>query len=331
MRQPLPHSLDQKGIAHRLVPWAVVFVLGFSIILTFHSVISHAAGVTSNIKSGVAGYCLDDHDGSTLSNATVDSWGCNDSVAQDWTIGPGIIQQANNLCLSVEANGITVGDNVALNTCNQATGQVWLRDRGGFENPSSGLCLSMPNSETKKQLIVASCSYLSQPYEIWTSAMSPRCDSGTQGDRIACYAEKEWTQWQSGSPSHETLLNSYTDGAPYEEWCADFVSYVYKEAGYPFTNGETNGWDENIASNVQNMGFTRHPASSSYVAKPGDVAYFDYAGGHVEIVVSGGKTPTFVYGNSATIDPTTGNGQMEANTITSKGSEGQVVYYLSPN
>lgn len=328
MPKTRPHKLDQNGITHHFFPWIVVFVLCFGVILTFRSVIGHANGVNSDIKSGVTGYCLDDHDSSVSSNTQVDSWLCNGTSAQDWAVGIVSIKHGNNLCLSVENNGTTVGDGVVLDTCDQAPGQVWLRDQGGFFNPNSGLCLSIPNSVTKKQLVVASCSYLSQPYEIWNTAAIPSCNNETSSQRVACYAVKEWTQWQSGTPSHEALLNSYTDGAPYEEWCADFVSYVYKEAGNPFTGGETNGWDENIASNIQNMGFIQHPVDQ-YTPQPGDVAYFDYAGGHVEIVVSGGPTPTFIYGNSATIDPTTGNGEMEANTIMSLGSEGQVQYYLT--
>jgi hypothetical protein len=330
-RLSLPHTLDQKGIAHRLLPWVIVFVLCFGIVLTFRSVTSHAADINSDIRSGVSGYCLDDHTDAKTNNAPVDSWSCNNTDAQEWTLGIGIIEHGDNMCLSIPNNNVAVGSPVVLQTCDQATGQIWLRDRGGFENPNSGLCLAMPNAQTGQQLVTASCSYLTQPYEIWTSSEQPSCTNAPKGEKIACYAEKEWTQWQSGTPSHETLLNTYTDGAPYEEWCADFVSYIYKEAGYPFTGGETNGWDENIASNIQNMGFTLHAASSNYIPQPGDVAYFDYAGGHVEIVVSGGHNPTFIYGNSATIDPTTGNGEMEANTITSKGSEGQVIYYLSPN
>ena len=124
-------------------------------------------------------------------------------------------------------------------------------------------------------------------------------------------------------------MTGYTDGAPYEEWCADFVSYIYKEAGYPFTGGETNGWDENNANKIQFMGFVKHDPAN-YTPKPGDVGYFNYNGGHVEIVISGGAHPTFIYGNSATIDPTTGNGQMESNTIVQDGSLGHLVYYLSP-
>jgi hypothetical protein len=312
------------------MPWVAVLILCVCGFLTFRSVTSHAAGVSATIKSGVAGYCLDDHDDLTTSNAEVDGWGCNGSDAQDWIISFDTLRHGSDQCLSVKDDGTSVGDSVILSSCQQAPGQIWLRDQSGFENPNSSLCLSMPNAQTNKQLVIASCSYLSQPYEMWTSIVTPSCNGLEQGDKVACTAVKEWTAWQSGTPSHETLLNSYTDGAPYEEWCADFVSYIYKEAGYSFTGGETNGWDENIASNIQYQGFTMHQAPG-YSPQPGDVGYFDYAGGHVEIVISGGPRPTFIYGNSATIDPTTGNGQMEANTITSKGSEGQVVYYLSPH
>jgi cell wall-associated NlpC family hydrolase len=147
---------------------------------------------------------------------------------------------------------------------------------------------------------------------------------------IACSAIKEWGLWVASNTNHEALLTNYTDGTPSEPWCADFVSYVYKEAGFPFTGGSADGWDQNDANAVQYMGFTMHPADGSYQPKPGDVAFFSYPGGHVEIVVSGGSKPTFVYGDSAQIDPTTNNGQMKANTITSDSS-GQLEYYLSLN
>jgi hypothetical protein len=307
----------------------IALVICFAAVMTFRSVTSHAAGVSADIKSGVSGFCLDAHN-DQLNNAEIDSWGCNGSRAQNWTVTISSIQHDNNYCLSVLDNGTHSGDLIVLQTCNAAAGQVWLRDQSGFKNPNSGLCLSLPESQTGKQLILASCNALNEQAEIWLTKADPSCSNDTKGQKIACEAIQEWTRWQSGTPSHEALLNSYTSQAPYEEWCADFVSYVYKEAGYPFTGGETNGWDENIASNIQYMGFTMHPASQ-YVPHDGDVAFFDYQGGHVEIVVSGGSTPTFVYGNSATIDPSTGNGQMQSNTITHDGSEGQIMYYLSPN
>jgi hypothetical protein len=328
-------KLGQAGSSHHAL--LLGFVLLISVASVFRLVESHAAADSPKVTSGVAGYCLDDHDNGTVTNNIVDSWKCNSSAAQAWTVNDTTITHNATACLSVENNATTEGSGVVLAPCDSAVGQVWLRDNSGYENPNSNLCLSAPINSSSSQLIISSCSNLSKAQEQWTAttvsgkdAQAASCQ-GSEGTMVACDAVKEWTTWQNSSSNHENLLTSYTDGAPYEEWCADFVSYVYKEAGYPFTQGEADGWDESIADNIQNMGFTMHMASSGYVPQAGDVAYFDYAGGHVEIVVSGGKTPTFIYGNSATIDPTTGNGQMMANTITSKGSEGQVVYYLSPD
>jgi len=330
-----PRNPDQAGLIR------FVLVLGLLAVTTmaFRSVIGHALPATSPINSGLSGYCLDVRHDDSAANAEADSWRCNGSQAQAWVIDGDMIKHGNS-CLTVQNNGTTAGDNVVLDSCQAAAGQVWLRDRQGYENPNGGLCLAVPNAVTGVPLVVASCAALSQPNETWTPTVSKtrddsagaaaNCAAGAEGQRVACDAEQAWTVWQSGSPSHEALLNSYTDGAPYEAWCADFVSYVYKEAGYPFSGGETNGWDENLAGNIQNMGFTKHDAAG-YVPQAGDVAYFDYPGGHVEIVISGGKQPTFVYGDSATIDPSTGNGDMEANTITQDGPEGHVLYYLSPD
>jgi hypothetical protein len=316
----------------------VGFILLISAVSIFKFVENHVAADSPKIVSGVTDYCLNDRDNNTATNATVDAWKCNNTAAQVWAINASTITHDNKYCLAVQNNSAVQNTKVVLSNCNGDAGQVWLRDQGGFQNPNSNMCLSASNTKPESQLFIDSCSNLSNAREIWSPRTlsntsidaNPTC-AGLEGDKVACYAIKEWTTWQSGSPSHDALLTNYTDGAPYEEWCADFVSYVYKEAGHPFTQGESDGWDENIAGNIQNMGFTMHSASSGYIPKTGDVAYFNYEDGHVEIVVSGGKTPTFIYGDSATIDPSTGNGQMMANTMTSDGSEGQLVYYLSPN
>jgi ricin-type beta-trefoil lectin protein/CHAP domain-containing protein len=323
---------DKDDDSHHGLILAIALIIGFVWLFSFMNLRAHAA--TAEIKSGLSGQCLDDYKGLTGANSVVDAWGCNDTVAQAWTASTTTITHNNN-CLSVKNDGTTVGDHVVLNACNNQPGQVWLRDQGGYKNPNSGMCLAVPN-QTDSYLEIAPCSHLSKANEQWSpltakgSSYVDSCNSGSEGQRVACYAVKEWTTWQTGSPNHNDLLNQYSDGNGYEEWCADFVSYVYQEAGYPFSQGERNGWDEYNANNIQNMGFTYHDATS-YSPQPGDVAYFDYSGGHVEIVVSGGAVPTFVYGDSGTIDPVTGNGQMEANTILSDGSFGQVMYYLSPN
>jgi len=314
------------------------YVLGFILAIVFIFIATHQKSGTADtaatvMHSGVAGYCLDVHKNGTAADTTVDNYKCNGTVAQAWTISYAKIQHGNNLCLSVKDNSTNTDSPVVLNQCNQEPGQVWLRDQNGYQNPNSGLCLALPTGKGAEPIIAATCALPSQMAEKWTPSgnqVDNECQQGSKGDKIACYATKEWNTWQSEPTNHQALLNTYTDNASYEAWCADFVSYVYREAGFPFTKGEANGWDENNANNIQNMGFTMH-SPGTYTPKPGDVAYFNYDGGHVEIVVSGGQHPTFVYGNSGTVDPTTENGQMAANTKTSDGSLGDLVYYLSPN
>lgn len=295
----------------------------------------HSAADVPMVKSAYENYCMDLQDNKLVSGTPVNGRTCNQSPAQAWTINYDSITHANNLCLAVQNDSQSPDSAVQADRCSDAPGQVWLRDQAGFYNPHSKLCLSLATTPTS-QLQIAPCRQPSVPSQEWLPSGTNRvslqslCTHTTGGDRIACVAEQQWSIWQTGSPSHETLLTQYTDGTPYEEWCADFVSAVYRLAGHPFTNGSADGWDENDANSIQDMGFTIHDPAS-YIPKAGDVAYFDYNGGHVEIVVRGGRTPTFVYGNSATIDPTTGNGQMQANTTMSDGDEGSLQYYLSPN
>lgn len=320
----------KRRVVRTFFIFVVVAVIGLAGYLGFGFETSHATTPGAPVKSGFAGYCLDNFQSQMATNNKVDVWECNSTNAQNWMMVGDSIRQTSSWCLTTQAS--QSGSAVALASCNDSPGQVWLRDRSGYFNPQSGFCLSASTSKEGTPVTLASCAALASSQETWLQIATNNngvC-SGTEGQKIACFAEKEWTAWQSGSPDHQTLLNAYTDGAADEAWCADFVSYVYKEAGYAFTNGSADGWDQDNANDVQYMGFMMHDPAN-YQPKPGDVAYFNYDGGHVELVVKGGKTPTFIYGNSATTDPATGNGQMQANTVTQDGDNGQLVYYLSPN
>jgi hypothetical protein len=292
----------------------------------------------AEIKSGYGGYCIDDHHDSNTKNTPIFNWQCNGSDAQNWIIKNNQLIHDKNYCLTITNNGSVSGSEIVSDICNGETGQVWTSAIDGYENPASALCLSTPKNEAIGQLVVASCKNLTLPQEAWmpatynkndTTGASTNC-SGGEGQLVACNAAKQYITWLSGKVNHNNLLNTYSDGNGYEEWCADFISYIYKESGYPFINGERDDWDEYYAPNIQNMGFTYH-AVTNYVPKTGDVAFYDYNGGHVEIVAIGGNKPIFIYGDSGTTDPTTGNGEMTENTIVNDGSEGQLLYYLSPN
>ena len=318
-----PRLKSQTGLIYGRLLLGLAAIVAVAAI--FLSGTGHAVPASALIRSGISGYCLDS------AGQTVITSPCANKISQAWQVNYDSITQAKN-CLSVINDSKNVGAEIGVLACQNRPGQVWLRYNDSFYNPNAQLCLSLPLGQVSQPVELAACSNLNPKGEQWLTdgANSTINCPADKGQQIACQAVKQWVNWHSAGASHLNLLTSYTDGAPYEEWCADFVSYVYKAAGYPFSGGETDGWDENNANNIINMGFSQHDPSS-YTPQPGDVAYFDYQGGHVEIVISGGKIPTFIYGNSAKVDPTTGNGQMAANTITSDGDNGSLVYYLTAN
>jgi hypothetical protein len=322
-----PAPAHKKHVKWRLLP-AVVIVFAI-VIATLRLGTGHAASTQNAIRSGYPDECLDIFHGDSVAGTPIDTANCNNTPAQNWKTTDVTIQQlGTNNCVTANTKGL-----VTLEGCANGPNQIWLRDQQGYYNPNTAKCLS--ESSVGVQLQLGSCNNMSWVGVAWTpdtDAQAPIC-SGAQSQMVACEAVKEWTAWQTPNSNHESLLTTYTDGTPFEAWCADFVSYVYKESGYPFTNGSADGWDQNNANSIQYMGFTVHQAGSGYIPRPGDVAFFDYPGGHVEIVVSGGKTPTFVYGNSPINDPATGNGQMNANTVIQDdyGVSGQLLYYMTPN
>ena len=98
-------------------------------------------------------------------------------------------------------------------------------------------------------------------------------------------------------------VNKYTDNT-LEYWCADFVSWVYKEAGKPFTGGSSGGWRIPSVEGIQawmeaNAEFHTNTAGSPD-PQPGDV-YVINNGEHIGIVVKveGGKLYA-ISGNTST-------------------------------
>ncbi len=288
------------------------------------------------LRSGQLGDCLSVSPGKIKPGSTLVATGCNGMAEQNFTLSADHITIDGNYCLT------STGSIVVLDNCQQNNqNQEWQADGVGYSNLGNNRCLSISKGSSK-QVDTASCSQQGTLSQVWVpsnwsgqsiyTTSAPSCNQSNLGQRVACQAERQWLAWQTQPKLHNTLLYDYTAGNPYEEWCADFVSYVYKQAGAPFSNGERglNGWDEYNANNIINQGFTYHAAGSGYIPKPGDVAYFNYLGGHVEIVVKGGTNPVFIYGDSGVIDPISGNGDMAENQITSDGSLGQLEYYLSP-
>ena len=116
------------------------------------------------------------------------------------------------------------------------------------------------------------------------------------------YCNKFSAYWNAGT-------GACPSGEKSEEWCADFAAWAWHKAGVPFTYGygpeEINGG----AVSFYEWGVANgewHPASSGYVASPGDVAIYGLSLGadpsavHVAIVTddaSGQAGPDVVNGD----------------------------------
>jgi hypothetical protein len=127
--------------------------------------------------------------------------------------------------------------------------------------------------------------------------------SSLGGGNITQIAEREFL---AGANEQNGGYKKYSDGAD-EPWCADFVSWVLKEAGTPFTGGVSGGWripgvDSVQAYFQQNNAY--NAARTGYVPKPGDIVIFNEGVGpypsHVNIVISvEGKKITTIGGNES--------------------------------
>jgi hypothetical protein len=117
----------------------------------------------------------------------------------------------------------------------------------------------------------------------------------------------------SGNPSVKgdcgPEVNKYTDST-LEYWCADFVSWVYRQAGTPFTGGSSGGWRIAGVSSMQswfekNANWT--PNGPSANPQPGNIYTLSIS--HVGIVEKvEGDTLYTISGNTSVDNTNNGKG-----------------------
>ena len=137
-----------------------------------------------------------------------------------------------------------------------------------------------------------------------TASASGDCGSSASGGTIIEVAERELQKGTKGCMSSTVgQCGIYTDNNA-EAWCADFVSWVYKEAGTPFTDGLSGGW--RIASvyslddylTAKQVHFLKEDTKET--PQPGDVIIFNETGPrtHTGLVRTvEGTTITTIEGN----------------------------------
>jgi Phage tail lysozyme len=167
----------------------------------------------------------------------------------------------------------------------------------------------------------------------------------TTRQSILSLANCELALWKSkpGYPNPAyaaTGLLKYSNGW-YEEWCADFASWVYHNAGDSFTGGR-NGWDVSGVSSIaaQTGKFTFHPESQGYQPHPGDLAihgsshvnvYMGTSAGTSEYIGGDQGSPPYGAPEPTQTPPSPPSGSIVSTELEKGYYGGDITGYLSPN
>ena len=149
--KPKKHSTpNQHGHIHLLIPIIVILIIAAIGTLLYQH--SKAASITNAdyFQSGVSGKCLDDwHDGTT-EGTVVDSYVCNKTAAQQWTINSnGTIENANGKCLDNWKQSSTNGNAIKIYDCSATDkAQQWVLTGSVLKNPQTGKCIDDPAFST---------------------------------------------------------------------------------------------------------------------------------------------------------------------------------------
>jgi len=159
---------------------------------------------------------------------------------------------------------------------------------------------------------------------------NPTADLSGVRQQVVCTANQELQKWTSGQLSAGSGYLTYSQNRK-EDWCADFASWVYAQAGYPLTP-DGSGSVSAVATihdiGNKNQNFHWHDVSG-YTPQPGDLAIHinDH---HVNIVVGvSGDQMTLVGGNQ-------GGGDFNQSKVTQYGpvsfnDGGDVSGFVSPD
>ena len=144
------------------------------------------------------------------------------------------------------------------------------------------LAMTLPgafaNTDTFPVPSQAALAGLSVPQRIVALARSQVGYSAEPSDSYCNKFSAYWNAGTAGCPGGEKS----------EEWCADFAAWAWQKAGMDFTYGYSPAEINGAAVSFYEWGVAHgewHPATSGYVAAPGDVAVYGLSLGAVPSAV----------------------------------------------
>ncbi|MEU4877690.1 ricin-type beta-trefoil lectin domain protein [Streptomyces sp. NPDC021608] len=117
------------------------------------------ASAGGQVRSGIAGKCLDVNGGNSASGTAVVISTCNGSAGQQWSARSDGTLRALGKCLDAAGLGTANGTRIQIWDCGAGANQRWQSVDGGYRNPVSGRCLDDPGASTADgtQLVLWDC------------------------------------------------------------------------------------------------------------------------------------------------------------------------------
>ena len=115
----------------------------------------------------------------------------------------------------------------------------------------------------------------------------PQIKEGELSELQQSIIELAQAEYVSRPVSYDSHVQKYTEDNN-EAWCADFVSWLMKEAGTPFNNPHSDSWRIPGVHTLQEYfeSTDRFMPAGSYTPQTGDVAFLHGPGGHVALVLA---------------------------------------------
>lgn len=165
----------------------------------------------------------------------------------------------------------------------------------------------------------------------FTAATNCADAANTLRQRVVCFAQGELATWNTGALHASDGYFKYSQDRV-ENWCADFSSWVYNQAGFPI--GQPN-WNVPAVSDIWNIGsrgdrFT-FMAAGGYTPVPGDmIIHKENGSSHVNIVVAvNGNQMTIIGGNQGQ-GPFPGGSTVTTYTVDGFSGVDDITGYVAP-
>ncbi len=142
-------------------------------------------------------------------------------------------------------------------------------------------------------------------YASLTGGINQICSNinGTSREKIVQLAQQELELWQTGQLQPGTGNLKYSQGR-HEDWCADFASWVYNQAGIPLK--PRNEGNIPTVEEIRQIGIAggRYHEKEGYTPLPGDLVIRKNGESHVNIVISvNGDSMVTIGGNQSSGRP----------------------------